>query len=76
MDFKQEYFSVWKEAWQFHKKFYDNDGSDQAWEQIVNESGEMVRKYEGKLQYNFAKDLILAVISEIEKKDKERRNHG
>ena len=76
MDFREQYFDVWQEIWRFHKKFYNNDGSDRTWEQIVNESSEIARKYEGKSQYNFAKDLILAVISEIEKKDKERRNHG
>lgn len=76
MDFREQYFGVWQETWRFHRKFYNNDGSDRTWEQIVNESSEIARKYEGKPQYNFAKDLILAVISEIEKKDKERRNHG
>lgn len=76
MDFKEQYFDVWQEAWRFHKKFYANDGSDQTWEQIVNESSEIARKYEGKPQYSFVKDLILAVLSEIEKKDKERRKHG
>lgn len=73
MDFKQEYLSVWQAAWRFHKKFYDNDGSNQTWEQIVNESGEMVRKYEGKPEYSFIKDLVLAVISEIERVDKQRQ---
>lgn len=74
MDFRETYFDVWQETWRFHKKFYDNDGSDQTWEQIVNESSEIARKYEGKPQYNFAKDLILAVISEIEREDKRRRS--
>lgn len=73
MDFRETYFDVWQETWRFHKKFYDNDGSDQTWEQIVNESSEIARKYEGKPQYNFAKDLILAVISEIEREDKRQR---
>ena len=47
MDFREQYFDVWQETWRFHKKFYDNDGSDQTWEQIVNESSEIARKYEG-----------------------------
>ena len=75
MNFREQYFDVWQETWRFHKKFYDNDGSDRTWEQIVDESSHIAKKYEGKPQYNFAKDLILAVISEIEKKDKERRKH-
>ena len=75
MDFREQYFDVWQETWRFHRKFYNNDGSDRTWEQIVNESSEIARKYEGKPQYNFVKDLILSVLSEIEKKDKERRKH-
>lgn len=76
MDFREQYFNVWQEIWRFHKKFHNNDGLDRTWEQIINESSEIARKYEGKPQYNFAKDLILSVLSEIEKKDKERRKHG
>ena len=33
----------------------------------------MVRKYEGKPEYSFIKDLVLAVISEIERVDKQRQ---
>lgn len=73
MDFKEQYFDAWQEAWRFHKKFYDNDGSDKTWEQIVNESSETVRKYMGRSQYDFMKDLILAIISEIERVDKLQR---
>ena len=73
MDIREQYFDVWQETWRFHKKFYDNDGSDQTWEQIVNESSEIARKYEGKLQCDFAKDLILAVLSEIERVDRRQR---
>ena len=73
MDFKEQYFDVWQEAWRFHEKFYDNDGSDGTWGQIVNESSEVVRKYMGRSQYDFMKDLILAIISEIERVDKHKR---
>ena len=76
MDFKEQYFDAWQEAWRFHKKFYDNDGSDKTWEQIVNESSEAVRKYMGRSQYDFMKDLILAIISEIERVDKRKRKES
>lgn len=76
MNFKEQYFDVWQEAWRFHEKFYDNDGSDGTWEQIVNESSEVVRKYMGRSQYDFMKDLILAIISEIERVDKHKRKES
>lgn len=73
MNFRDQYFNVWSQAWQFHKKFYGNDGSDQAWEQAVNESSKIVKEYKNKPQYCFMKDLILATLSELERQDKIRR---
>ncbi len=73
MNFRKQYFNVWGEAWQFHKRFVDMKGTDKEWEQVVNESGEIVKEYEGKPQYEFMKDLVLAVISEIERVDKRQR---
>lgn len=73
MDFKKDYFDLWAKAWAFHKKYSNVSGTDEFWEQVVNESGEIVREYEGKPEYNFMKDLVLAVISEIERVDKARR---
>lgn len=73
MDFKKQYFNVWSQVWQFHKRFYDNDGSDQAWEQVVNESNKIVNEFRDKPQYAFIKDLVLATLSELERQDKIRR---
>lgn len=73
MDFKEIYFDVWSEVWQFHKKFYDNDGSDQAWQQIVDSAGGTVNKYKGLPQYDFIKDLILAILAELERRDRIKR---
>lgn len=73
MDFKKNYFDLWAKAWTFHKKYSNVSGTDEFWQRLVDESGEIMREYEGKPEYNFMKDLVLAVISEIERIDKARR---
>lgn len=76
MNFKEQYFDAWQEAWRFHKKFYDNDGSDQTWDQIVDASGEIVKEYDSKQTYGFVKDLVLAVLGELERMDKHKRKES
>lgn len=75
MSFKEQYFNLWATAWNFHKKYSNSNVSnaDEFWERLVNESGEIMQQYENQPQYDFVKDLILAVISEIERIDKSRR---
>lgn len=75
MDFKQQYFELWNQAWIFHKKFFNSDGSEKTWKQIVDESGEIAEKYRNTPQYTFMKDLILVVVSEIERVSKGNRNN-
>lgn len=67
MDFKKQYFSQWGKAWNFHKKWCNNSGSEQEWDAIVQEARELMNQSE------FLKSLTLAVINELEKNDKERR---
>lgn len=76
MDFKEKYFEIWKEVWDFHKKWCNNGDTDKEWKQIVEESGDIMKQYEGKPEQNFIKDLLLAVLSELEKIDKEKRKGG
>lgn len=73
MDFRDTYFNIWKSAWDFHKQFADMTGTDEDWQRAVDTSGEIVESYRNKPQYNFMKDLVLAVISEIERVDKRQR---
>lgn len=67
MDFKAKYFDLWKVSWDFHKKWCNNGGADKEWEQIVEESGDIMKQYEGKPEQSFIKALLLAVLSELEK---------
>ena len=73
MDFRDTYFNIWKSAWDFHKQFFDITGTDKEWETVVNTSGEMVERYKNKPGYEFLKDLILATLSELERRDKINR---
>lgn len=73
MDFKTKYFELWKVSWDFHKKWCNNGGTDKEWEQIVEESGDILKEYEGKPQYNFMKSLLLAVVDELERIDRAKR---
>lgn len=75
MDFKEQYFNAWTQAWQLHKKFCNNNGSDQIWEKIINSSSEIVKEYENKPTHDFMKNLVLAVISELERVDTERKEN-
>lgn len=73
MDFKDGYFEAWKKTWDFHKRWSDNDGADKTWDQIVEESGDILKEYEGKPQYNFMKSLLLAVVDELDRIDRAKR---
>ena len=76
MDFKETYYSVWRDAWNFHKQFANMTGTDKEWEAVVNTSGEMVERYKNKPGYEFLKDLILATLNELERRDKiNRKEH-
>lgn len=64
--FKERYFLIWQRVWNFHKK-YSSVKTDEEWEEAVEEAGKIGNG--GKFQ----KDLILAVLAELERTDKERR---
>ena len=70
MDFKKQYFSQWGEAWNFHQKWYDNDGKDKTWDQIIKEAGTLMRESE------FLKSLVLCVIDELDRIVKQKRKEG
>lgn len=73
MDFRGQYFDIWRLVWDFHKKYSNVIGTDEYWERLVAESGKIVEQYRGLPQYEFIKDLMLAIIGEIERIDKRRR---
>lgn len=73
MSFREQYFDVWSQAWQFHKRFADMKGTDEEWGSVIDVSGKTAEKFRGKPGYEFAKSLILATIDELERQDRIKR---
>lgn len=70
MDFKEKYFEVWKTAWDFHKKWCNHNNTDSEWKKIIDESDCIRKKYKDTPEYQFMEDLMLIVISEMERRSK------
>lgn len=63
-----DYFELYKDVWNFHKKYQQVQTTDEYWQQVVDESNQIAKKYN---QCKFAKDLLLAIIGELERIYKE-----
>lgn len=57
-------------VWKFFKKYSDVKSNDSYWEKVVSESGEIAKQYEND---RLCRDLLLAALSELERKEKELR---
>ncbi len=64
------YYSVFTSAWKFFRKYSDVKDNDEYWENVVEESGEIVKGYENS---RLSQDLILAALSELERISKEKK---
>lgn len=68
MNFKDSiYWKIYADIWDFHKKYADVKGDDSYWEQVVNDAGELYKKYENQPEGEFAKKLILNILDELER---------
>ncbi|MCI9101592.1 MAG: hypothetical protein HFH58_17595 [Lachnospiraceae bacterium] len=67
----KELKTVWgmfTDAWRFYKKYADVQQSDEYWEAVVNEYGQIAKKYSNA---KLVTALIMAAIEELERKSKE-----
>lgn len=72
----EELKTVWgmfTDAWKFYKKYADVQQSDEYWEAVVDESGQIAKKYDNA---KLAIALILAAIEELERKSKEIKQNA
>ncbi len=72
----EELKTVWgmfTDAWKFYKKYADVQQSDEYWEAVVDESGQIAKKYDNA---KLAIALILAAIEELERKSKEMKQNA
>lgn len=59
-------FAYFGEVWRLFKEYYYAKQEDSYWENLVEDAGKINQKYNCEL----CKDLILAVINELERKGK------
>ncbi len=72
----EELKTVWgmfTDAWKFYKKYADVQQSDEYWEAVVDEYGQIAKKYDNA---KLAIALILAAIEELERKSKEMKQNA
>lgn len=65
------YVEIYKTVLNFHRRYSNITDTDEFWNALVNESGKIAKKYDNA---KFVRDLLLAVVNEIERKAKELRN--
>ena len=63
-------YNLFTDVWRFYKKYSDVKDTDEYWEEAVDESSALSKKY-GECKLAIA--LVLAVIDELERKAKEVR---
>ena len=66
-------YGMFTDAWKFYKKYADVQQSNEYWEAVVDESGQIAKKYDNA---KLAIALILAAIDELERKSKEMKQNA
>lgn len=68
MNFKEQYFNIWQQVWNLHKKYYNIRADDEkAWERLDQECKQLDQQYKNKSEQKFVQSLLLAVIGELER---------
>ena len=78
MNFKETaYLTLYADIVNFHRKFAEVREDDEYWQQVVDGASALYRKYEGVPEKEFAKQLILTVLDELERIYKDMsKKHG
>lgn len=68
MDFKKQYLDIWNLAWSYHKCHFPVRRDDpKYWDDVVLDYGEICEKNRDRPEFDLLRDLMLAVISELER---------
>lgn len=67
------YWNLYKDVWDFHKKYADTKNTDDYYSALADESSRIAKTYGN---HKFAVDLLLAVVNELERKSKEMANNA
>lgn len=74
MNFKETaYWTLYADIVNFHRKYAEVRESDEYWSAVVNASDELYEKYKTLPEKEFAKQLILTVLDELERIYKDMR---
>lgn len=78
IDFKSTvYWKIYGDVFAFHKKFAEVQESDEYWSAVVDEASALYKRYESVPEKEFAKQLILTVLDELERIYKDMsKKHG
>ena len=75
MNFKETaYWTLYADIVNFHRRYAAVREDDPYWQQVVDEATALYKKYESVPEKEFAKSLILCILNELERLDKERRS--
>ena len=68
IDFKSTvYWKIYGDVFAFHKKFAEVQENDEYWSAVVDEASALYERYESVPEKEFAKQLILTVLDELER---------
>ena len=71
------YWKIYGDVFAFHKKYAEVREDDLYWSSLVDEASELYGKYENVSEKEFAKQLILTVLDELERIYKDMpKKHG
>lgn len=77
MGFKETYFSIWETAWGMHKRYFGIRATDEGtWEKLGRECEEIAKKYNNKSTKKFVENLLLSVVSELERSARHEKEAG
>lgn len=65
-----DYWNLYKDVWNFHKKYSKVQTDDEYWQSLIDEGRQISKKYNNA---KFAIALLLAVIDELERIYKEMK---
>lgn len=78
MNFKETaYWTLYADIVNFHRKYAEVRESDEYWSAVVDEASALYKRYESVPEKEFAKQLILTVLDELERIYKDMpKKHG
>lgn len=65
-----DYWNIYKDVWNFHKKYTAVREDDAYWQDVIRESDSIAKKYNN---CKFVVALLLAVVDELDRTYKEAR---